>query len=72
MGVSSVGMPGLAVCMNMCAHPDGWCVIAAVILGHNDVKRVEVTRIIGFLKTGSKIAKLICRMWNELGKPASR
>jgi hypothetical protein len=76
-GVSGVGMLGFVVYINMCARTGagrvlGWCVIAAVILGHNGAKGVEVTSTIAFLKMGSEIAELIYRMWNELGKPASR
>lgn len=77
MGVSGVGTPGLAVWLNMCARPDagrvlGWCVIVAVILGHNDVTGIAVTTIISCLKSGTEIAKEIYRLWNELGKSASK
>ncbi|KDR07959.1 hypothetical protein L798_01614 [Zootermopsis nevadensis] len=44
----------------------GWYVIAAVILGHNDVRGVEVATVIGSLKLGSEILKLFYSMWNEL------
>ena len=46
------------------------CVIVAVILECNNATGLEVTTVIGILKTGPLIIQEILDMWDELGKTA--
>jgi hypothetical protein len=45
-----------------------WCVIVVVILECNKATGLEVSTVIGILKTAPQIIKEILEMWDELGK----